>query len=68
MEKNVRLYVCTTPERTLPNGLETSGQKVYRLYWHTFTLFFFKKIVSMIFCVFQFFRVFESCLLWTCLL
>jgi hypothetical protein len=38
------------PETTLPNGLETSGQRAYRLFWH----------ISRSFRVFAFWMIFSN--------
>ena len=46
--RDARYYVCPLLEFPFPGGLETSGQRVYRLYWHIFRRVF--SSVLNIFC------------------
>ena len=47
----VSVSVCAIAENPLPGGLETSGQRVYRYYWHTSTQLSFFHIIIDKLCV-----------------
>ena len=46
--------VCAIAENPIPGGLETSGQRAYRIYWHVLR-YFCVFVFLMFFCVLNFF-------------